>query len=48
VEIEADLIPRDGGRVLVSASTDHAYKPHTGVVWERGSSSAIADMAALH
>ena len=47
-EIEDDLIARDGGRVFVSVGSDAVFKPHPGAVWERASSSAIADQAPFH
>ena len=42
-EIEADLVPRDNGRVLVSASTDAAYTPARGALFETASAKLVAD-----
>ena len=47
-EIENDLVPRNRGRWLVSASTDAVYAPMNGVVFQPHSSTVVADQAELH
>lgn len=47
-ELEQDDLFLRPGRVLVSYSTDDAYLPHPGQIWERGSANAVADLAALY
>jgi hypothetical protein len=44
---QLDLVPRDHG-VLVSASSDWAYRRHPGVVFERGSTNMVADHSPLY
>ena len=46
-EIEADLVPRLGGRWLVSAGSDRIYIPHRGVVWDADSAVPMADAVEL-
>ena len=46
-EIESDLVPRNRGRWLVSASSDHIYQPVSGVVFASYSVTVIADRTAL-
>ena len=47
-EIENDLVPRNQGRWLVSASTDAIYTPVRGVVFLPDSVNVIAEHAPLH
>ena len=46
-EIENDLVPRNRGLWLVSASTDAIYTPTRGVVFQSHSISVIADRTPL-
>ena len=46
-EIENDLVPRLGGRWLVSASTDRIYQRVRGTVFAPHSVSAIADRTEM-
>ena len=43
-----DLVERRGGRVLVSAETDHVYTPYRGALWATGSATPISDFTALY
>jgi len=47
VEIEDDVVPRDGGRCLVSAGSDRVYVIERGNVWERGSAALVSDYPGL-
>ena len=47
-EIENDLVPRNQGHWLVSASTDAIYTPVRGVVFQPDSVNLIAEYAPLH
>jgi hypothetical protein len=47
-EIENDLVPRLGGRWLVSASTDAVYTPVRGAVFLSYLADVVADQAPLH
>jgi Zn-finger nucleic acid-binding protein len=47
-EIENDLVPRNRGRWLVSASTDAIYTPVRGVVFQPDSVNVIAELAPLY
>ena len=46
-EITDDLVPRLGGRWLVSAGMDLIYAPYRGVVWAADTAVAIADTTEL-
>jgi hypothetical protein len=42
-----DLVPRMGGRVVVSAESDRIFTRYAGALWQTGTATAIPDFSPL-